>query len=761
MAQQVINIGLVPNDGTGDALRVALDKVNTNFEELYEAGAATSVQPDRLVSAGTGLTGGGSLAADRTFALSAGVLASLALADAAVQPEDIGTAALQDSTAFATASQGATADTAVQPERAISAGSGLTGGGDLSTDRSIALSMTSIASLALAEGALQPGGGQVAYSSVSIAQSATVPAVIKRLQTQFFVPNYAVPATLVGGARYRRISFADLTGFPSLSYFRSGDRFLPDGSTSSTNGGYWVIDEDLYLPEMFGAVQDFNGTSGTDCFAALSAMIAVAKLLVGSMKLKMGKGYFSSGSITLSNMSFTLSGDGFGSSSIIFGNAGDGLVISQDDYKHATSIEALSIFTTRQEMGAGLKITYSSADSIGNRNVSRCRVIDVECRGYDIMSQGWTKGMVLTDVHRASIVRYHSTGRRNISAGGVAQFLYMTSGAEVIGSYPPTFTAIPSDINFDSPRIDQCVNAIKSLGEVEGLIVNTPTFVAVDTGVFGSYSTTRPMVKVAGGHINCFTFAVKLVNAPQSSISDLLIYKFQDCVNDTVAVSLDACDDTSVKNLSLINQAANKTINGEWNGVVVNNSARCTIADIRHPSPSKTVILSGTTTLTHTSGLKPDGTYLNATVQTYDDSSSGSNEYSGNNKFIANVQNASGVVITGSGTVIASHGPIKVNKGERYSVQAFINATKGATAGEFIAQVDAPVSGGAVAIFGAGRTSLLERSDQSITQTVGHTLSGVLTITATGSLTFRLIGTSTGSNSDVIAGDGQLSIVKL
>lgn len=115
MAQQVINIGLVPNDGTGDALRVALDKTNTNFKELYEAGATTSVQPNRLVSAGTGLTGGGSLAADRTLALSAGTIASLALADAAVQPEDIGTAALQDSSAFATAVQGGKADTAVQP----------------------------------------------------------------------------------------------------------------------------------------------------------------------------------------------------------------------------------------------------------------------------------------------------------------------------------------------------------------------------------------------------------------------------------------------------------------------------------------------------------------------------------------------------------------------------------------------------------------------------------------------------------------------
>ena len=40
MARQVINIGSAPNDGTGDSIRVALDKCNDNFEELYGKGAA-------------------------------------------------------------------------------------------------------------------------------------------------------------------------------------------------------------------------------------------------------------------------------------------------------------------------------------------------------------------------------------------------------------------------------------------------------------------------------------------------------------------------------------------------------------------------------------------------------------------------------------------------------------------------------------------------------------------------------------------------
>ena len=35
MAQQTLNIGLTANDGTGDTLRVAMDKVNDNFDEIY------------------------------------------------------------------------------------------------------------------------------------------------------------------------------------------------------------------------------------------------------------------------------------------------------------------------------------------------------------------------------------------------------------------------------------------------------------------------------------------------------------------------------------------------------------------------------------------------------------------------------------------------------------------------------------------------------------------------------------------------------
>ena len=42
MTQQVINIGTAANDGTGDPLRTAFNKINTNFTEIYAKGASGS-----------------------------------------------------------------------------------------------------------------------------------------------------------------------------------------------------------------------------------------------------------------------------------------------------------------------------------------------------------------------------------------------------------------------------------------------------------------------------------------------------------------------------------------------------------------------------------------------------------------------------------------------------------------------------------------------------------------------------------------------
>lgn len=77
---------------------------------LVNLGLTDVVRTSRTITAGAGLTGGGDLAANRTLALDAASIASLAKAY-----------------------------TAVQPTRQVASGTGLIGGGDLSADRTLAL----------------------------------------------------------------------------------------------------------------------------------------------------------------------------------------------------------------------------------------------------------------------------------------------------------------------------------------------------------------------------------------------------------------------------------------------------------------------------------------------------------------------------------------------------------------------------------------------------------------------------------------------
>ena len=39
---EIINIGTLPNDGSGDPLRVAFEKINNNFSNLYSTGWFTT-----------------------------------------------------------------------------------------------------------------------------------------------------------------------------------------------------------------------------------------------------------------------------------------------------------------------------------------------------------------------------------------------------------------------------------------------------------------------------------------------------------------------------------------------------------------------------------------------------------------------------------------------------------------------------------------------------------------------------------------------
>ncbi|MBZ9920098.1 MULTISPECIES: hypothetical protein [unclassified Mesorhizobium] len=131
------------------------------------------------------------------------------------------------------------------------------------------------------------------YASVATASGSTIAAGVKSIRTQFYAPVFTTPATLVGGANYARMSRAAITagGYPALAYFRSADRFMPDGTTDAVNGGFWVLNESVATATMFGAREGL-----ADNALALNALGSYCRITKAVLVLPAVATYYAVGS---------------------------------------------------------------------------------------------------------------------------------------------------------------------------------------------------------------------------------------------------------------------------------------------------------------------------------------------------------------------------------------------------------------------------------------------------------------------------------
>ena len=504
------------------------------------------------------------------------------------------------------------------------------------------------------------------------------------------------------------------------------------------------------------SLEDFGYVSG-NALAAMNLALASG----APIKLKKGKYQINGLLNTVTNTPVSLEGHGPGMSILEFTGATSGITISQNDFTNPTFVRNLLLQTTQQEAGDALTITYSKADSITNRAVARCTLEDIWMWGDNVLASGWRKGLVLTDIFALQVSRPVIVGRKNNSLTGVAIFKNMTAGIELVGSDTPTMSAVPGNIHIDNPQVSHSNKGIYSRGEVEGLFITKPVGVAVDYGIDVAYTTKRPLTDIRGGHMEAFTIGVRLVKAVQSFVTGMCIYKSPITHTDTYGIHMTDCDDTSVTDIAMINQsqANDAAVDGEFLGIVNNSGNNCVIDNIRHQRPSKTVIIGGTSTNCNTSRVRTSGTYPNATVATYDDTSSGANVYSAENTPIFAGHNT-GAVSIATGTTVLSTPSRNVYKGERYLIQANITSTKGGTGGESLLFVNK--SGTCTGVFaGGGRASLLARSAHAASTDVGMNAGGIFTVTVSGTLTLTLAGTSTGSNGNCAIGEGNLTVTLL
>jgi hypothetical protein len=639
----------------------------------------------------------------------------------AIDDLSLGTAAQSDATDFATAAQGATADTAVQP-------------GDIGTAAAEDVGYFATAAQgATADTAVQPGDLGAVATSNDYGDLDNLP-------------------TLGTGAALDAPSNPDLSNDTDKLALRG----VVKANVEVTQDFTGAVARPAILKLRDGPItlEDAGWVSG-------SALSAMNKLLNAGAYIRLKQGeYLIDGELdAVSDTPVILEGH-WTKSVLKFAEATSGIVISQADFSYPTIIKSILAMTTQQEPGDALSVTYSAADSIGNRNVPRCLIEDFTAYGDDITSSGWSRGIVLTDVHNANVVRPLITGRKNQSASGSSRFTNMAAGIEIVGTDTPSMSADPSDIIIQSPRIFHAASGIKSSGEIEGLNVDTPILVAVGTGLDVSYTTKRPWVKIKGGHINCFEFGVSLSNAPQSSIEDILFYKATGGTEDTLAVHLDSSDASSIKNLRIINNSSDAATDGEADGILLTDSSDCYISEIQHLRPSRTVRIEGTSTGNHTSELHARGSYTNATTKLYDDTSSGLNTFHGGGQSVIAKSNLSNVTatVTGLDPTQADFG--SVSKGERFLVNCQVRFIKGATAGSTTISFR-KISGTATVAFNGNGSILRVKQSQGSGEDMVITVSGEITVTGGGTLVCGPLCQSAGSDATIATGDCQLTVSRL
>lgn len=224
---------------SGDILRHNgtnwVDVVGTTFYEV--AGAAATAQAAAIAASqplDSDLT---AIAALTTTSFGRSLLTQ---ADAAATRTTLGlgTAATTASTAYATAAQGTTADTAVQPARSISTTAPLTGGGDLSANRTLAVSAASATAsgvVELATDAETTTGTDTTRATTPANVAAAITARTASTTVQGIVELATTAETTTGTDTTRAVTAAGVQAVRDLLMPKSASASITSSATPTPN----------------------------------------------------------------------------------------------------------------------------------------------------------------------------------------------------------------------------------------------------------------------------------------------------------------------------------------------------------------------------------------------------------------------------------------------------------------------------------------------------------------------------------------------
>jgi hypothetical protein len=573
----------------------------------------------------------------------------------------------------------------------------------------------------------------------------------------FFAPNdeYTIEAA-VGSKVIATIG-------PLTMYDPDDDPLRGVGSFTQTGSGAVLRTMQDKMRESI-SVKDFGAGPGAGVTATTDAILKALDALKaaggGELILPSPGNYnIQAGMLSIEGVPFTLRGAGSGLSRLYAaGGTGNMLTITQDDFNDAVCVRDLSFLTNGQETQTGLQIIGNATDSQLNRVQARCSIERVEFRGNDVTAHGFQYGLRASNVHNLGLERVFAAGRR--SGPSRAQTTHMVAGIELTGDVGAT----PSDFTVHGCYVFHAQNGFVAHGAVEGVNFSQCYAVAVDNGFYSDRSTAgmRPWTSIKGCHAAVFIYGVRLINAPQSTISHSLLYKREDANADTIAVALTDCDLSTVDHNIIYNAAASYSVNGDFIGVAVGGASNYVkVSDNTFDRVKYGTNLVGSCQNTKLESNVVSTLHGSGAPQEYLNQSSGSGNTRLNNPRFENSQkNGGAITLNSSATMpLVLISPDTAEIGDEFLITAQIHVTKDAAAGGVKVYL-AKTSGTAVPVFQNG---LAQANDYCYLAagTDGYiTMSTLMKITTGGSLTLTLSGATNAGGASLAADDAQISILR-
>lgn len=535
------------------------------------------------------------------------------------------------------------------------------------------------------------------------------------------------------------VTLADMQAFTADAF---ACNVTPSGATTSLSAatllGAWID------PRAFGAKCD--GVS--DDTAPLSAALASGKQVL----LPAGTTVCNS-SIIISGHSVRLAGQGLGVSILKFTGGGNGIAITNTAAGRAVHLSDLSIQTSASTLGVGLSVDFTGTDLSANADYTNLTLTRIGLSGTSLAS-GWAVGLHVTDATNAIIQGVNVVGYRNTAATTQAAFCSMANGIWVSGS-----AAVPTNIRVLDCSVYNALTAFSDDGFLEDVQYRGCVAVGVLNGFVTNRASLHPRATFTACHANVFNLGFSVSNAPQALLTDCVVYKSQYCTtsNLTKAIVLSYCDQAKVHNCTMMNSTTDRNVGGDWYGVTISSSNYVSVQDCFVERATGSVVINGTSGNCTVRQVVSGGTFLNAIINEYADTSTGGNNLRSDGPQVLTGQSNVSVKTLNSSLLACADIYITVEAGQVYQVHGALDMT-GGTAGNYVYNISP--NGDSTATLASVPKSLQASGPLAASTERQGSVSGVIKIATRGTLHLTLYA-SHSTSATVPIGGAAMTVVRL